>query len=191
MRPPRQRERAHPTDWLLLIAEATVGLIGLLLAAILVLMLAAAIVSPSASLDVAATGPAGRLTVQDAWARAATRSADGSGGTSAIYLQVRNPGGQPDRLLGVTSPVAATTEVHRSAIEDGVMQMRPAGPVDVPAGEAVTLQPGGLHIMLMGLQQDLVAGERVEVTLQFEHAGDITVDTEIRAPMQQAPMHGR
>ena len=137
---------------------------------------------------------AGGLVVEGAWARAATRPTDGSGGTSAVYMQLRNPGGELDRLLGATSDVATMTEVHRTTVEDGVMRMRPAGPIDVPAGETVTLQPGGLHVMLIDLRHDLVAGERLAVTLQFERAGELTVEAEIRAPMQgpmQAPMHGR
>jgi periplasmic copper chaperone A len=136
----------------------------------------------------------GGIVVEDAWARAATRPSEGTGGTSAIYMLIRNEGGEQDQLIGATSDAAATTEVHRTQVEDGVMRMRPAGPVEVPAGGTVTLQPGGLHVMLIDLQRDLVAGERLSVTLQFERAGDLRVDAEVRAPMpapMSAPMHGR
>ena len=136
----------------------------------------------------------GGINVEDAWARAATRPSEGTGGTSAIYLLIRNQAGERDQLIGATSDAAATTEVHRTQVEDGVMRMRPAGPVEVPAGGTVTLQPGGLHVMLIDLQRDLVAGERVAVTLHFARAGDLPVDAEVRAPMSapmSAPMHGR
>ena len=128
----------------------------------------------------------GGIVVEDAWARAATRPSEGSGGTSAVYLLLRNQGDEQDQLIGATSDAAAATEVHRTLIEDGVMRMRPAGPVEVPAGRTMTLQPGGLHVMLIELQRELGGRERLSVTLQFERAGELPVDAEIRAPM-----HGR
>jgi copper(I)-binding protein len=162
-----------------------------MLAMLGVLMLAVQLLTAPAR---AGSAAGGGIIVEEAWARAATRPSEGTGGTSAIYLLIRNEGAEQDQLIGATSDAAATTEVHRTQVEDGVMRMRPAGPVEVPAGGTVTLQPGGLHVMLIDLQRDLVAGERVSVTLQFARAGGLPVDAEVRAPMSapmSAPMHGR
>jgi copper(I)-binding protein len=128
----------------------------------------------------AASGPA--IVVEGAWARAATRPSDAPGGTSAVYLTLRNEGPAEDRLLGAAGDAAVTTEVHQSTVEDGVMRMRPAGPLSIPAGGALTLQPGGIHVMLIDLRRDLTAGEQVTVTLQFERAGDVVVNAEVRPP---------
>jgi len=127
------------------------------------------------------------------WARAAMRPSDVPGGTSAVYMTLRNTGSVDDRLLGAWSDAAETTEVHRTTVDGGVMRMRPAGPLDLPVGGALTLEPGGLHVMLINLRRDLVVGEWLTVTLQMEQAGDVVVDAEVRAPMSgpmSKPMHG-
>lgn len=76
-----------------------------------------------------------------------------------------------DRLVAVSSPDAAKGELHEMTTEDGIMRMRelPDG-LALPAGQAVRLQPGGDHIMLMGLTRPLAAGDTVSLTLTFEHA---------------------
>ena len=171
-----------------------VGLAGVI---IIVMLAGALLVQPARTMTIAPAvqapvGPA--VTVEQPWARAATRPADAPGGTSAVYLTLRNTGSVDDRLLGASSDVADLTEVHRTTVEDGVMRMRPAGPQDLPAGGVLTLQPGGLHVMLIDLRRDLTAGERLTVTLQLERAGDVVVDAEILAPASQPmspPMHGR
>ena len=177
--PPAQT--AHTSRWYVAL------LVGALALILLGVVLAARIGTAPTTAGVTAGGG---IIAENVWARAASRPVEGSGGTSAVYLRIQNQGGEPDQLIGATSDASVTTEVHRTLVEDGVMRMRPAGPVEVPAGGAVMLQPGGLHIMLIDLKQDLVAGERLAVTLHFARAGDLLVDAEVRAPMP-APMHGR
>jgi protein SCO1/2 len=116
------------------------------------------------------------LAIESAWARAAGRT-----GTSAVYLVIRNHSSQDDALLGARSDVAETVEVHRSFMDQGMMRMEPAGRVVVPARGILTLEPGGLHIMLIGLRRDLTEGTHLTVTLQFERAGPITVQVPVRA----------
>jgi copper(I)-binding protein len=60
------------------------------------------------------------------------------------------------------------------------MTMQEVDRVDLPAGTAVALQPGGYHIMLLGLAEPLTLGETIEVTLQFENAGEQTVEVPVR-----------
>jgi copper(I)-binding protein len=67
-------------------------------------------------------------------------------------------------------------------MEDGVAKMREVeGGIPVPAGESVTLEPGGLHVMLMGLSKPLAEGETAPLTLRFESGAEIAVDAPIRA----------
>ena len=90
---------------------------------------------------------------------------------AALILQhqrQRDTGAGCQRLVGVSSPVAGVAEIHEMKMEGEVMKMRPAGPVELPAGKAVELMPGGLHLMLMDLKQPLALGTSVPVTLVFK-----------------------
>jgi copper(I)-binding protein len=117
----------------------------------------------------------GGLAVQDAWARASA----GAATTGAAYVTLVG-GTQPDQLVGVSTPVATTAEVHETSNDNGVMKMRPVASVSIPAGQSVTFAPGGTHIMLTGLKQRLMAGRSFPLTLRFAHAAPITVDVKIR-----------
>ena len=78
--------------------------------------------------------------------------------------------------------LADRVEMHRMSMEGDVMRMRPVESIEVPAGATVALQPGGMHLMLMGLKAPLAAGQRVTLTLQFEKAGEVAVQAAVRAP---------
>ncbi|MFT4013441.1 MAG: copper chaperone PCu(A)C [Paracoccus sp. (in: a-proteobacteria)] len=92
------------------------------------------------------------------------------------YLSIQNQGRVPDRLLGAESPAAGRVEIHRMAMRDGVMRMRPLPKgIEIPAGATVDLRPGGAHLMLMALKAPLVEGARLPVKLRFERAGRIEV----------------
>jgi hypothetical protein len=90
------------------------------------------------------------------------------------YFTLVFPPGPTDTLLGAGPPVAGKTELHRDAMQDGIMSMRPAGPLPLKPGDTLRLAPGGLHLMLMGWQQPLKPDDRFPITLTFEHraAGD-------------------
>lgn len=99
--------------------------------------------------------------------------------TSAAYMTIKSAAGA-DRLLRVTSPLAAKVELHNHIKDGDVMRMREVPSIDVPAGGAATLAPGGLHIMLLELKQPLKTGESIPLTLEFEKAGKV----EVAAPVQ-------
>ena len=123
-----------------------------------------------------ASGTAG-VTVGDAWARPAA-AGDQPG---AAYLTITNGGGQADTLLGVTSPVAGSIEMHETSMDSsGMMGMHPVERIDVPSGGVVKLEPGGYHLMLVGLTRELRVGDTVELDLTFEHAGKVTVTADVR-----------
>jgi periplasmic copper chaperone A len=115
-------------------------------------------------------------TVRDAWARATPPGA----GVAAVYLTVAG-GARADRIVAASTDRAAMTEIHEVTEQQGVSRMRPVTSVDVPAGREVVFAPQGLHLMLMGIDAPLVAGERFEVELQFEHAGAVRATVEVRA----------
>lgn len=93
-----------------------------------------------------------------------------------------------DRLVSVSSPVAGEGQIHEMKVADGMMSMAELeNGLPLPAGEAVALQPGGNHIMLIGLKQPLVAGEQVSLILTFEHAPAMG----IRARVGQPPAAGQ
>ena len=118
------------------------------------------------------------LSAKAAWARPGM-----AGGNSAAYMILQNPLDSPDKLLSASSAAAESVEIHKTSMDaTGTMMMRPAGPVDLPAQSTVELKPGGLHIMLVGLKNDLVIGGTITVTLQFENADPLTLDI----PIQEA-----
>ena len=106
-----------------------------------------------------------------------------SGAVSAAYMIISNTGAAADRLISASTDAAAVVEIHTVEMENDVMRMRPlTDGLEIPAGESVSLQPGGFHIMLMDLQQDLIAGETLQLTLGFESGKEVTIEAEIRTP---------
>ena len=144
----------------------------------------------------AACGPR-ELTVSNAWARPAL-----AGNNGAVYFVIQNPGAD-DTLLSAAADAAGTVEMHMTMMVEGdtmehemdhsmsgsdagtvpeaqVMRMVKQENVPVPAGEKVEFAPGGLHVMLIGLNADLVVGDTIEVTLSFEKAGEITLQVPVK-----------
>ncbi len=113
------------------------------------------------------------VSVDNAWSRAQIAGRHG-----AIFLTLTGREGG-DRLIGASSPVATKVELHETVMEEGVMKMREVQGLPIPAGAVVTLQPGGLHIMLMNLKQPLKEADSVELTLVFEKAGAVTTTAKV------------
>lgn len=114
--------------------------------------------------------------VEDAWARATPGLVKNGG----AYFSATNSGEHADRIVGVTSDMAARTELHTHINDKGVMRMRQVkGGIEVPAGGKVTFKPGGLHIMFIGLHKPLKKGDSFPVTLTFEKAGKQTFDVKV------------
>lgn len=116
--------------------------------------------------------------VTGAWARATLPGQKVAG----VYLRLESDAGA--RLVGVRSTAAKTAEVHETTHTSGVMKMRRIESLALPAGEPVSLQPGGLHIMLLDIHQPLHAGQRVQLTLIVEQGGkhvEVPVQAEVKA----------
>jgi len=88
------------------------------------------------------------------------------------------------RLVGASSPVAGVTEVHEMKLVDNVMKMRAVPALDLPAGQAVELKPGGYHIMLLDLKQPVAQGASVPLTLVFEGKDGQRQTQELQAPVR-------
>ena len=124
------------------------------------------------------------IRVENVWSRAAMQGRNG-----VIYLTITGSGA-PDRLTGAAAPVAAKAELHESFTENGVAKMREVAGLPVAPGKPVTLAPGGYHIMLMGLKQELKPGDSFPVTLRFERAGAVTATVTVRQTGGTATGHG-
>lgn len=134
------------------------------------------------SVQKAEVAPA-EIAVTRAWARATPPGAK----VGAVYLTIENRGGAADSLLGVTSPAAQSAMLHRTVEESGVSSMREADGSIAP-GAKLDMQPGGSHIMLMGLNAPLKEGETIEVTLDFETAGSIKAAAKVAQIGAAGPM---
>jgi hypothetical protein len=121
------------------------------------------------------SGANAQVTVEDAWLRASV----GAGKNTAGYAVIRNGGDTADELLSVRTPIAAVVELHESRSEDGVMSMRPVGNVLVPPHDSIELRPGGFHLMIMGLNGPLRAGDVVKLQLVFRSAGTIEASAKV------------
>ena len=114
----------------------------------------------------------GRISVADAWARPT-----GPSGTTAAYMTIANRGNTADVLKRVRSKKVKSIEMHQATVTaDGVVQMRKVeGGLPIDAGASLVFEPGGTHLMLLGLGDALNAGEQLLLTLEFDRAGPVDV----------------
>jgi copper(I)-binding protein len=118
--------------------------------------------------------PAGQsVEVRDAWARPAAQGTNG-----AVYFIVRSA--EEDEIVGVSSDVADAVEMHESTMSGDVMEMHHMGTIPLDAGAELTFEPGGLHVMLIGLKQDLQPGDEFEVTFHFKTFQDLQLKVPVR-----------
>lgn len=134
----------------------------------------------TAALLMGACAPAAKdIETFDVWARTGM-----AGGNSAVYLMLVNGMGADDELLSASSDVADAVELHLSQMgANSEMQMIRQASVPLAAGAKVEFKPGGLHVMLIGLRQDLKAGDEFELTLHFKDHADITLKVIVKEAM--------
>lgn len=113
----------------------------------------------------ACTSSDGGVAVVEAWARPTAPEAD----VAAFYVDIRNDG--PDEVLvGAQSDRCGAVALHDTVLEDGVMTMRHIEEVAIDGGSTLTMEPGGLHIMCVDLEESLVAGQHVDLVLLLGYA---------------------
>jgi periplasmic copper chaperone A len=116
------------------------------------------------------------VSVSDAWGRPTPDAAT----NTAFYLTITG-GSSDDRLVSVSTDACGDVQLHETAMTDGSMTMQEVpGGIPVPSEGTVILEPGGLHVMCMGVVEPLVVGDSVELQLDFEDAGTVSVSADVR-----------
>ena len=146
------------------------------------LLLAVALTLTSYGPSIAA---ASSLSISDPWIAATPKGAS----TAAGYLTVTNNSESDDRLIGASAARAQTIQIHEMSLDGGIMRMRQIDGIRIAAHGSATLEPGGYHLMLLSIQGPFVAGEKVDVTLDFEHAGRIDAVFAVRNRDGQSQMN--
>jgi copper(I)-binding protein len=131
-----------------------------------------------------------QVSVTAPWVRATVPAQKSTG--AFMHLQSATPA----RLVGVSSPVAATVELHKMEMTGSVMKMGPVDSIELPAGKGVNLASGGYHIMLTGLKRQLKAGDTVVLTLLVQGKDSKRESVTVKVPVKpmrfvspQAPAH--
>jgi copper(I)-binding protein len=119
-----------------------------------------------------------QTTVKDAWVRGTVAQQKSSG----AFMHITSAKG--GKLLEVSSPVAGVAEIHEMSMQGDMMRMRAVPALDLPAGKAVELKPGGFHLMLMDLKQQLKPGDNVPLTLVVEGKDGKRETLQIKAPVR-------
>ena len=130
-------------------------------------------------LSLSACGAEQRIEVREAWMRPAAQGENG-----AIYFVIHNWGSNADTLTGISSTVADAVEMHETTFQaemsGDVMQMQQLDSVPLEASSETNFEPGGLHVMLVGLKEDLKVGDTVNLTLHFTNFEDLKVTVPVR-----------
>jgi copper(I)-binding protein len=115
----------------------------------------------------------GDLKIGQPWSRPTPPGAP----TAVGYMTITNTGRAPDTLVGASTPIAASLELHQSSMAGGIMRMRPAPEgVTIAPGQTVRLEPGGYHLMFMGPKKPFAVGDHIPATLRFRRAGTVKVE---------------
>lgn len=104
------------------------------------------------------------LQVEDAWVREAPPTARVLG----MFMQLHNTGSDELVIQGASSPACERVEIHRTVIEEGVSRMIPQEELRLAPGETLSLEPGSYHLMLIGPNQALRAGDEVKLLIQYD-----------------------
>jgi len=146
-----------------------------------------ALIVLSSTLAMAPVFAAQSVEVKEAWIRGTVPGQKGTG----AFMEITSK--RPARLVAAASPAAAVVEVHGMKMEGGVMKMFPVNAVDLPANQTVKLAPGGYHVMMQELKQQLKAGDRVPLRLTFEMADKTRETLELNVEVRDvtgAPKQG-
>lgn len=116
------------------------------------------------------------ITITEAWVRNSPMMER----AGAAYMVIENSGTADDKLLSVTTEVSTMAELHETKDVGGKMEMAQVMEIIIPAGGQIELKPGGYHIMLMGMEQGLTVGQKINITLKFQNAGEVVVAAEVK-----------
>ncbi|MFY0676906.1 MAG: copper chaperone PCu(A)C [Neptuniibacter sp.] len=108
---------------------------------------------------------------------------------SAAFMQLNNSGSEQVALISASSSIAKNVELHNHINADGVMKMRQVDKVNIAANGTASLQPGGYHIMLIGLNQDLTEGQEIDLKLQFSDGSEQALTIPVQKVMTGMKNH--
>lgn len=143
--------------------------ISVLLSALLILFLAAAGQAEKKA-------DAAHIVIKDAWVMEVPPSSE----MSAAYMRIENSAAKASALVAVETDASRVVELHRMSHEGGMMKMEKVSQIQVPAKSSVALEPGGLHLMLIGLQRKLKQGDEITFTLRFQDGAEEKVVAPVR-----------
>ncbi|SCZ59353.1 copper chaperone PCu(A)C [Thiohalomonas denitrificans] len=132
------------------------------------------------------TNSADAVMVEDPYVRAVPAGQP----NSAAFMTLANHSDEDVAIINGSSPVANVVELHTHVHEGGMMKMRQIDKIDVDANGSTELKPGGLHVMLIGLKQELHEGDHVSVTLEFNDGSSKTIDAPVKNVMSGMKMNG-
>jgi copper(I)-binding protein len=126
------------------------------------------------------TGSAAEVSVSEPW-----MAEPANPQVAGVFMQLRNDGGEPDRLVSADTDIAEIVEIHETvADDDGRTRMQPMSDgLPLPVDETVALEPGGYHVMLRDVTAPPTQGDTVTLTLSFDNADDVAIDVPVRATM--------
>ncbi len=114
--------------------------------------------------------------IEAPWARASI----GTSRPVAAYMTIRNSGTKEITLTTMRADVSANVSIHKTEVDsNGVSKMSPQKSVNIPAGESISLEPGGLHAMMMNLRAPLNEGSEFPLTLMFKNGEEITISVPV------------
>ena len=125
------------------------------------------------------------IEVMHPWARPTIPNRPG-----AAYFGLHNLGDAPDRLIGAHAEGVGKIELHKAEQKNGIMTMAPVDTVEIPAGGMAHLGPGGVHLMMFGIDPPLKVGETLEMILMFETAGEVAITVPVSKTMGDPKHHG-
>ncbi|MEC5397554.1 copper chaperone PCu(A)C [Uliginosibacterium sp. H1] len=125
-----------------------------------------------------------QVAVKDAWIRATVPQQKATGAFMNLTAS------KDTKLVGASSPLAETTEVHEMRMDGDVMRMGKVDSIALPAGKTVELKSGGYHVMLMGLKAPAKEGDSVPMTLTFESADKRRENVEVKVPVRALTSSG-
>jgi copper(I)-binding protein len=127
------------------------------------------------------TACADGVTVSDAYIRGLPPGQS----VTAAFMTLNNSSERACRLVGASSAISSSAEIHAHSHHNGRMSMRPVDEVNIPAGNVVSLEPGGYHLMLFGLKHSLKEGDEHSITLFFEGCPELKVVAPVRSVLHE------
>ena len=126
------------------------------------------------------------IEISDAWIREVPANSD----ITALYFEIKNSTGAEDWVVSISSTVSEKAEIHNTVIDNnGSAKMVKLEEVNLPSGGSLKLEPAGMHVMLIGLNKEISAGEEYQINVNFKNSGNKTVTARVRSLEESMNSH--